>query len=92
MQVVVAVFFPSREYSRRSKSDGSTLPFLYKLSWGLEVKVKALFQHLSSPQNMASTVSLVVTVSYWALVHPVVVESDWLKVWLFSNRTDEGAL
>ena len=35
-----------REYSRRSKSDGSTLPFLYKLSWGLEVKVKALFpQH-----------------------------------------------
>ena len=41
VQVVVAVFFPSREYSRRSKSDGSTLPFLYKLSWGLEVKVKA---------------------------------------------------
>ena len=41
VQVVVAVFFPSSEYSRRSKSDGSTLPFLYKLSWGLEVKVKA---------------------------------------------------
>ena len=30
----------SREYSRRSKSDGSSLPFLYKLSWGLEVKLK----------------------------------------------------
>ena len=38
VQVVVAVFFPSREYSRRSKLDGSSLPFLYKLSWGLEVK------------------------------------------------------
>ena len=46
VQVVVGEFLPFQGifgilYSRRSKSDGSTLPFLYKLSWGLEVKLKA---------------------------------------------------
>merc|ERR1712130_227463 len=40
---------------RRPKSDGRTLPFLYKLSWALE--------------NMVSILALIVTVLYWALVH-----------------------
>merc|ERR1719264_698118 len=45
---------------RRSTSDGNTLPFLYKLSWGLE--------------NMVSTISLFVTVLYWTLLHPYFME------------------
>jgi len=50
---------------RRPKSDGRTLPFLYKLSWGLE--------------NMVSTIALLISILYWTLLHPTVVEYGFLK-------------
>jgi len=50
---------------RRPRSDGRTLPFLYKLSWGLE--------------NMVSTFAFLISVLYWTLLHPDVVKYGFLK-------------
>ena len=86
----LASFFTWKEYSRRSKSDDSSLPFLYKISWGLEVKLKAsICKALTPPQNIVSTVNLFITILYWTLLHPYFVEHGMLKVWLFSNWTDQ---
>jgi len=51
---------------RRPRSDGRTLPFLYKLSWGLE--------------NMVSTIAFLISVLYWTMLHPDVVKYGYLKV------------
>ena len=50
-------------HSRRPMSDGRTLPFLYKLSWGLEVALRDFFVKCTlsseyglhySPSNLCS--------------------------------------
>jgi len=50
-------------------SNGTTLPLLYKISWAL--------------QNMSSTVALFISIIYWTLLHPVVVENNLIVgTWL----------
>ena len=72
-------------HSRRPMSDGRTLPFLYKLSWGLEVAYRTFcFKIAPFFQNMVSTIALLISVLYWTLLHPAVVEYGFLKVWFFS--------
>lgn len=50
-------------------ANGTHLPLIYKISWGL--------------QNMSSTVALFITLIYWTLLHPVVLEYNLIKgVWM----------